>query len=209
MARELTVERADVTYTTPGRRDTIFVGMDHGKRQYKQKRYLLWKIRDLLGVINSSKVITNEQYVSFPEKFQRDLSFHQLHEFLKGHKELAWNGQIPQSSCLFNLFKNAIHLAEGINSSLKSKILATNVHDLVETNACDSSQDVCMVGECELCFTSNLSLSDFDEEKTISFLNWQRVDKNIAKINQSLSFDQVTEKWNSTILTIKKHIYRK
>ena len=54
-----------------------------------------------------------------------------------------------------------------------------------------------MVGECELCLTSDLSLSDFDEEKkTISFMNRPWVDKN-------------TEKWNSTILTIKTHIYRK
>ena len=88
--------------------------------------------------------------------------------------------------------------------------MATNIHGLVEENACNSSQDVCMGGECELCLTSNLSLSDFDEEtKTISFLNWQRVDKNIAKINQSLTFDQAIEKWNSTILTIKKHISQK
>ena len=70
--------------------------------------------------------------------------------------------------------------------------MATNIHDLVEANARDSSQDVCMVGECELCLTSNLLLSDFDEEKkTISFTNWQRVDKNISKINQILSFDRL------------------
>ena len=68
--------------------------MDQGKRQYKQKRYLLWKIRDLLGIINASKVITNEQYVSFPETSQLDLSFRPLYEFFKGHKELAWNDQI-------------------------------------------------------------------------------------------------------------------
>ena len=70
--------------------------------------------------------------------------------------------------------------------------MATNIHDLVEANARDSSQDVCMVGECELCLTSNLSLSDFDEEKkTISFTSWQRVDKNISKVNQILSFDRL------------------
>ena len=33
--------------------------------------------------------------------------------------------------------------------------------------------------------------------------------KNITKINQSLPFDQTIEKWNSTILTIKKYVYRK
>ena len=63
------LEREDKTYITPGRRNTVYVGMDHDKRQYKQKRYLLWKIRDLLGVINASKVLTNKQYASFPETF--------------------------------------------------------------------------------------------------------------------------------------------
>ena len=197
--------RADLIYTMPGRRNTVYVGMDYGKRQYKQKRYLLWKTRDLLGIKNISKVITTEQYASSPEKFQRYLSFRQLCELLKGHKEVAWNDQIPKYFCLCELCENAVFLAKGINSSLRSKILATNVHDLIKTNACDSSQDVCKVGECELCLALNLSLSDFDEEKkTISFLNWQREDKNFVKINQSRPFDPATEKWNSTILTIKK-----
>ena len=194
----------------PGRRNTVYVGLDHSKCQYKQKKYLLWKIRGLLGIINASKVITNEQYASFPETFQRDLSFRQLYDFLKGHKELAWKDQIPQSSCLCELCENAVLLAKSINSSLRPKILATNLYDLVEANACDSIQDVCMVGECDLCLESKLSLSDFPEEKkTIPFLNRQRVEKNIAKINQSLLFDQSIEKWNSAILTIKKHIYQK
>ena len=158
------MEKADIIYTTPGRCNTVYVGLDHGKRQYKQKRYLLlWKIRDLLGIISASKVVTNEQYTPFPETFQRDLSIRQLYQFLKGNKELALNGQLPQSSCLCKLCENGVLLAKGINSSLKSKILATNLNDLVEANACDSSQDVCMVGECELCLTSNLSLSGSDE----------------------------------------------
>ena len=49
---ESVIERADITYTTPGRRDAIYVGMDGDKRRYKQKRYLLWKLRDLLEIIN-------------------------------------------------------------------------------------------------------------------------------------------------------------
>ena len=35
---ENVLETADITYTTPGRHDTVYVGIDHGKRQYKQKR---------------------------------------------------------------------------------------------------------------------------------------------------------------------------
>ena len=96
----------------PSRRDTVYVGMDLGKRQYKQKRYLLWEIHDLLGTINASKVIANEQYASFPGTFQRDLSFRQLYEFLKGHKELAWNDQIPRSSCSCKLCENVVLLVK-------------------------------------------------------------------------------------------------
>ena len=68
------LERANIIYTTLGRCDTAYVGIDHGKRQYKQKKNLLWKIRHLLGIINTSKVITNEQHASFPKTFQCDLS---------------------------------------------------------------------------------------------------------------------------------------
>ena len=43
------IERSDIAYATPGRRDTIYIGIDGGKREYKQKRHLLWKLRDLLS----------------------------------------------------------------------------------------------------------------------------------------------------------------
>ena len=58
--------------------------MDGGKREYKQKRYLLWKLRDLLEIINGSKIITNENFPSFTEAFEHELSlFHQMFNFLK------------------------------------------------------------------------------------------------------------------------------
>ena len=51
------LERSDITYTTPGRRDTVYVGMDGDKREYKQERYLIQKLRNLLEIINGSKII--------------------------------------------------------------------------------------------------------------------------------------------------------
>ena len=35
------LEGSDITYTTPRRRDTVYVGMYGGKREYKQKQYTL------------------------------------------------------------------------------------------------------------------------------------------------------------------------
>ena len=52
------LERSDITYTTLGRRDTVYVGMDGDKREYKQERYLIQKLRNLLEIINGSKILS-------------------------------------------------------------------------------------------------------------------------------------------------------
>ena len=82
-------------YAIPGRRDTIYVGMEGGKRECKQKRYLLWKLHE---VINGYKIITNENFSLVTEFFERELSFHQMYNFLKMHKEVAYNSEISRSS---------------------------------------------------------------------------------------------------------------
>ena len=46
--------------------------MDGGKKDYKQKRFLPWKHRDLLEIINGSKIITNENFPSFTEGFEHE-----------------------------------------------------------------------------------------------------------------------------------------
>ena len=48
-----------ITYRTPGWRDTVYIEIYGGKREYKQKQYLLRKLRDLLRIITGSKIITN------------------------------------------------------------------------------------------------------------------------------------------------------
>ena len=50
--------------------------MDGDKKDYKQKRYLLGKLRDLLEIITVFKIITNENFPSFTEAFKHKLSFH-------------------------------------------------------------------------------------------------------------------------------------
>ena len=70
------LERSDITYINPGRRDTVYVGMYDGKREYKQKQYVLWKLRDLLKIIDGSKIIINENFPLFTA-FEYELSFRQ------------------------------------------------------------------------------------------------------------------------------------
>ena len=111
------LERSDITYTAPGRRNTVYVGMHGVKSEYKQKRYLLLKLRDL--EINVSKIITNENFPSLTEAFGHELSVRQTYNFLKMHKEVALKS---------------------------SDILLPAAHDLVEIRTCDLSSKDCMLG---------------------------------------------------------------
>ena len=185
--------------------------MDGGKRECKQKQYLLWNLRDLLEIINGSKIIANENFHSFTEAFDHELSFRQMYKFLKIHKEVAYNSDIPHSSCLCEVCEKSFLLAKGINSSLKSSdILSPTAHNLVETHICDSSSKDFMLGNCPECLKPGLSLSDFKGDvDLVSFLQWQWVEKKIAKVNQTMPFGRIIPKWVETISNLKKHIYRK
>ena len=146
------LERSVITYTTPRRKDTVYVGMGSGESEYQQKWYLLWKLFDLLEIINGSKIITNENFSSFTEAFENDLSFLQMYNFLKMHKEVAYNSDISHSSCLCEVRENASLLANGMNSSLKSSdTLLPTAHDLLKTDKGDSSLKNCMLGNCLEC----------------------------------------------------------
>ena len=99
------LERSDITYTTPGRRDTVYVGMDGDKREYKQERYLIQKLRNLLEIINGSKIIINENFPSLTEAFEHELSFRQMLNFLKMHKEKVYYSYMPLFLSLCQVWK--------------------------------------------------------------------------------------------------------
>ena len=106
-----------------------------------------------------------------------------MHNFLKIHKEVAYNSDIPHSSCFC---------------------------EVCETRTCDSSSKNCMLGNYPEYLKLGLSLSDFKADvDLISFLQWQRVEKKIVKVNQTIPFGQVIPKWVQPISNLKRHMYRK
>ena len=79
------------------------------------------ELRDLVEIINGSKSITNKNFPSFTEAFEHETSFRQMFNFVEMHKEVAYNSDIPHSSCLCEVCKNASLLAKGINSGFEVK----------------------------------------------------------------------------------------
>ena len=72
----------------------------------------------------------------------------------------------------------------------------------------NSTSRDCMLGNCPDYLKPGLSLSDFKSVvDLISFLQCQRAEKKIVKVNQAMSFGQVIPKWVETISNLKRHIY--
>ena len=51
MAQKL-LDKPDITYVTPGRKDYRYVGKGDGKNRYVQKQNLMWTLNDLLNIAN-------------------------------------------------------------------------------------------------------------------------------------------------------------
>ena len=145
--------------------------------------------------------------------------------FLHSKKLLSMNSYFPKcvisskcirrlvtvASCLCEVCENASLLVKEINSSLKSgDILLSTARNMLKTHTYDSSSKDCILGNCPECLKSELSLSDFKADADlISFLQRQRVEKKIVKVNLTMLFGQVIPKWVEKISNLKRHIYRK
>ena len=143
----------------PGRKDHVYVGKKDGVKVYEQKRYLLWKIRDLHEITNGGSVIEEPGGDSFSNAFGRPLKFALLYDVLKLHKEYVFNRDIPQWSCLCELCQNVTLLATGVNKVLKDK-LATSHHDIVEKFSCSSSRHCMHDACCEICSSIYINILD-------------------------------------------------
>ena len=148
-----------MTYTNPGQKDNVYIGKEDGERIYKQRLYLLWNLRDILDIANGTGKI--EISNSFNKAFDKLLTFSQLHDFLKAHKEYSYNKNIPHGSCLCEICENCILLAKGLSKMLEDP-LPTNPHDLVEKFACDLDIKKCALNQCESCSSKNF---DFGSKK--------------------------------------------
>ena len=91
-------ERSDTTYTTPSRKENVYIGKIDGQKTFVQKRYLFWNLRDDLNFIN-----TGEK--SYPTEFGEALSFSCFYNFIKKHKQFVHQRDIPATSCPCEILK--------------------------------------------------------------------------------------------------------
>lgn len=79
----------NITYSTPRRKDNVFIVIFEGQRLYKQIKYLLRSLRDTLSIANGDIYAGTEMIAddSFESKFGKQLTFTQPYDIRKLHKE--------------------------------------------------------------------------------------------------------------------------
>ena len=112
------LNRSDISYTTPGRKDNVDVGTFNKEKKFVQKRYLLWTIGEISDTINGSKLLESSEGDNFCFKFGKDITFRRLYDLLKRHKEYIFNTKILQWLCLCEICENALFLVNGLNKEL-------------------------------------------------------------------------------------------
>ena len=65
------MERPDVTYTNPGRKDQRYIGKENGKSKFVPICYLMWTRRDLLDMVNGYSLVVEDGFDSFCDIFEK------------------------------------------------------------------------------------------------------------------------------------------
>ena len=216
-------DRPDITYKNPSKKGNVYIGKENGIHRYVQKRYLLWKLRDLLSMINGVDIEGMVVAETYRDSFGYELSFTSLYGFIKAHKQFVFNRDIPQGSCLCELCENTRLLAKGLNKRFRLS-LPTDTHNLVEENACGSSSASCMTGECFECapksflaskLAKNETLDSSESEdsegdsKDVEYYKWYQIDGKVQKVLINVSENDAVTDWVSSIENLKLHIRRK
>ena len=118
---------------------------------FRQKKYLLCTLNDLLDIVNGFSVSSNENNTFFTAS-DRKLFFSQLYEFIKSNKEYIYNKSIPHSTCLCEICEKAVFFMKGLNNWLPNgSQMPISPHDIIERFSCDSSSGGCMHSNCDEC----------------------------------------------------------
>ena len=203
------LDRPDITYTMPGKRDQVYMGKVNGKKVYETKKYLLWTLNELLNIANGCEATGIQPEDSFVSQFGKKLSFRQLYELIKTNKQYIYNKNIPHATYLCEICENAVYLMQGLNKCLpKGLHLPTNPHDIDEKFSSDSDNEACMNSKCNICkLPEKIPESGGFETDDINIEEWKLVDRRAQKVSVSINVQEVSPRFNTHLQILKRYFF--
>ena len=90
----------DITYTTPAKRNEVYIGKVDEKKLYKTIKYLLRTLNEVLYIANGCVATGIQSEDSFVSQFGRKVPFRQLYELIRFNEQYIYNQSIPYATCL-------------------------------------------------------------------------------------------------------------
>ena len=160
------------------------MGKNNGQKLFRQRKYLLWTLNEVLDTANKCSV-TNESDDTSVSVFERKLSFRQLYDFIKLNKEYVYNRNIPHATCFCEIWGNTI-LKDLNNWLWQISQLLTNPLDIAEKFSCYSAFEECMnlkYHECESSQADKIVSQVTDKRKyKVVLYEWKKVDERVQTI---------------------------
>ena len=108
------LERPDISYCKPGRRDTIYCGKnENGEKVCKPKHYLLWSLKEVVDMFNN--------------EHDFNITYYNLQKLLKLEKHLLLSSQTSEDDCRCEKCENS----ELLMTSIKGTLIKSNYHELI------------------------------------------------------------------------------
>ena len=91
------MDRPDFSFINPGNNNHFTLRIP-GERTHIQKRYWLWPLRDVLGMLNGTDSDSDGE--TFPSISDKLLIFRLFYNFIKYRKQYIYDNKIFQNTCL-------------------------------------------------------------------------------------------------------------
>ena len=148
-----------VSRQAPGKKDFVTVRQDN-KKEHLQKRHLLCSLQETFAIFvkdNPTVKISLSKFASL-QPMNVKLSF-----------------DMPRDVCLCKYHENVKLLAECLSKAISS--FPNYSKEFVDNFVCDSSREVCMLSECDVCprdWLENVKNNSDIDEPTMWY-QWERV----------------------------------
>ena len=150
--------RYDITYQTPGRRDSIVIKQD-GVKHKVQKRYLLYSLNEVYQLFINENANLKISCSSF--KALRPMN-------------ILYKSSTPHNVCVCLYHENVYLLLQTLKMHLHG-LSNIELNSFTKLLVCDDSLESCMFGECNQCsnnFEYQISKNMIDPNKIVTWTQW-------------------------------------
>ena len=184
--------RDDISRMLPGKKDYVSVKLADGKREHRQKRLLLFKI--------------GEVHELFKEESNVQIGKSKFAELRP--PQVIPSSAFDQEVCICKYHENIDLLLQGLSRLGTSG--SRSSEEAVAKTVCSLDSCKCIDRVCDSCGVTELTdhlFEDLDEDDSISYYQWQKVEGVVKKNLVDCTIAEAEEDLQAQLRPFSRHVY--